>query len=205
MFPGLFSGGGWGSLGRAASSPGLSRRSRQRTHGKARLSEMAGTSPAMTTPRTHFAPVLGGGRAKQPGADGGEWGYALHGYASPELVRRKSRAPPHRPYIFLDLAQLPLIPVPAFAATSSSGNPVLLAPSSALARGRADFKYLGQPQASAASSSSFSLSSPSPAMMASATMPAFWRTAASILLAMSGLSLRNTLAFSRPCPMRWLS
>src|SRR6478609_4314532 len=41
MFRGLFSGGGWGSLGRAASSP-----------------------------QTHFAPVLGGGRAKQPGADG---------------------------------------------------------------------------------------------------------------------------------------
>ena len=52
-------------------------------------------------------------------------------------------------------------------------------------------------QASAASSSS-SLSSASPAMIASAIRPAFWRTAASILLAMSGFSLRNCLAFSRP-------
>ena len=51
-------------------------------------------------------------------------------------------------------------------------------------------------QASAASSSSLSLSSP--AMIASAIRPAFWRTAASILLATSGFSLRNCLAFSRP-------
>ncbi len=57
-------------------------------------------------------------------------------------------------------------------------------------------------QASAASSSS---SLTSPAMIASAIRPAFWRTAASILLATSGFSLRNCLAFSRPCPMRWLS
>ena len=53
-------------------------------------------------------------------------------------------------------------------------------------------------QASAASSSSLSLSPASPAMIASAIRPAFWRTAASILLAMSGFSLRNCLAFSRP-------
>jgi hypothetical protein len=59
-------------------------------------------------------------------------------------------------------------------------------------------------QASAASSSSLSLSlslslSPSsPAMIASAIRPAFWRTAASILPATSGFSLRNCLAFSRP-------
>ena len=53
-------------------------------------------------------------------------------------------------------------------------------------------------QASAASSSSLSLSPVSPAMIASAIRPAFWRTAASILLAMSGFSLRNCLAFSRP-------
>ncbi len=59
-------------------------------------------------------------------------------------------------------------------------------------------------QASAASSSS-SLSLSSPAMIASAIKPAFWRTAVSILLAMSGFSLRNCLAFSRPWPMRWLS
>ena len=59
-------------------------------------------------------------------------------------------------------------------------------------------------QASAASSSS-SLSSLSPAKIASAIRPAFWRTEASILAATSGLSLRNCLAFSRPCPMRWLS
>ena len=60
-------------------------------------------------------------------------------------------------------------------------------------------------QASAASSSSLSLSPVSPAMIASAIRPAFWRTAASILLAMSGFSFRNCLAFSRPWPMRWLS
>ena len=60
-------------------------------------------------------------------------------------------------------------------------------------------------QASAASSSSLSLSPVSPAMIASAIRPAFWRTAASILLAISGFSLRNCLAFSRPWPMRWLS
>ena len=52
-------------------------------------------------------------------------------------------------------------------------------------------------QASAASSSS-SLSSPLPAMIASAIRPAFCRTAASILAATSGFSLRNCLAFSRP-------
>ena len=57
----------------------------------------------------------------------------------------------------------------------------------------------------AASSSSLSLSSTSPAMMASAIRPEFWRTAASILAAMSGFSFKNCLAFSRPCPMRWLS
>ena len=51
-------------------------------------------------------------------------------------------------------------------------------------------------QASAASSSS--LTSPSPAMIASAIRPAFCRTAASILAATSGFSLRNCLAFSRP-------
>ena len=56
-------------------------------------------------------------------------------------------------------------------------------------------------QASAASPSS-SLSSPSPARIASAINPAFCRTAASILLAMSGFSLRNCLAFSRPWPIR---
>ena len=60
-------------------------------------------------------------------------------------------------------------------------------------------------QASAASSSSLSLSLVSPAMIASAIRPAFWRTAASILFAISGFSLRNCLAFSRPWPMRWLS
>ena len=60
-------------------------------------------------------------------------------------------------------------------------------------------------QASAASSSSLSLSPVSPAMIASAIRPAFWRTAASILFAISGFSLRNCLAFSRPWPMRWLS
>ena len=52
-------------------------------------------------------------------------------------------------------------------------------------------------QTSAASSSS-SLSSPSPAIIASAIRPAFCRTAASILPATSGFSLRNCLAFSRP-------
>src|SRR5690242_2820389 len=56
MFRGLFSGGGWGSLGRAASSPGLSRRSRQRMNGIARLSGLAGTSPAMTIPPNAFRP-----------------------------------------------------------------------------------------------------------------------------------------------------
>jgi hypothetical protein len=62
-------------------------------------------------------------------------------------------------------------------------------------------------QASAASSSSLSLSlsSTSPARMASAIRPEFWRTAASILAAMSGFSFKNCFAFSRPCPMRWLS
>jgi len=34
---------------------------------------MAGTSPAMTaSPKNALAPVLGGGRFTQPGADGGE-------------------------------------------------------------------------------------------------------------------------------------
>ncbi len=61
-------------------------------------------------------------------------------------------------------------------------------------------------QASAASSSSsLSLSVTSPARIASAIRPEFWRTAASILAAMSGFSFKNCLAFSRPCPMRWLS
>ena len=60
-------------------------------------------------------------------------------------------------------------------------------------------------QASAASSSSHPCRLLSPAMIASAIRPAFWRTAASILAATSGFSLRNCLAFSRPCPMRWLS
>jgi hypothetical protein len=60
-------------------------------------------------------------------------------------------------------------------------------------------------QASAAASSPSSSSSLSPCMIASAMMPEFARTCASILLAMSGLSLRNCLAFSRPCPMRTLS
>jgi hypothetical protein len=62
-----------------------------------------------------------------------------------------------------------------------------------------------QASAAASSSSSLSLSSTSPAMMASAIRPEFWRTAASILAAMSGFSFKNCLAFSRPCPMRWLS
>ena len=58
-------------------------------------------------------------------------------------------------------------------------------------------------QASAASSSSsLSLSVTSPARIASAIRPEFWRTAASILAAMSGFSFKNCLAFSRSCPMR---
>src|SRR5215213_696338 len=55
---------------------------------------------------------------------------------------------------------------------------------------------------SAASSSS---SSSGPARIFSAISPEFARTAASILAAMSGLFFRKVLAFSRPCPMRWLS
>ena len=47
----------------------------------------------------------------------------------------------------------------------------------------------------ASSSSSFS---DSPVTIASAIGPEFWRTAASILAAMSGFSFRNDLAFSRP-------
>ena len=58
-----------------------------------------------------------------------------------------------------------------------------------------------EPYPSAASSSS----SASPAMIFSAISPAFARTALSILAAMSGLFFRKVLAFSRPCPMRWLS
>ena len=57
---------------------------------------------------------------------------------------------------------------------------------------------------SAASSSSSSVSS-SPVMISSPMSPAFCRIAASILLAMSGLALRKSFAFSRPWPMRWLS
>jgi len=56
-----------------------------------------------------------------------------------------------------------------------------------------------QASATAPSSSSFS---DSPARIASTISPEFCRTAASILLAMSGFCLRNTLAFSRPWPMR---
>jgi hypothetical protein len=55
-----------------------------------------------------------------------------------------------------------------------------------------------------APSSSSSLSS-LPARICSAIRPEFARIAASILFAMSGLALRKVLAFSRPCPMRWLS
>ncbi len=37
----------------------------------------------------------------------------------------------------------------------------------------------------------------------SAISPAFWRSAVSISFAVSGLSFKNCLAFSRPWPMRW--
>ena len=60
--------------------------------------------------------------------------------------------------------------------------------------------YPHSSSASSSSSSSFSA-----ARIFSAMRPEFARIAASILLAMSGLALRNTLAFSRPWPMRWQS
>ena len=102
-----------------------------------------------------FAPVFGGGRFTQPGADGGD---------------------------------------------TRDASPIGAAE---YRRRRHALQFLLTGYASAASSSaSFS---PSPAMIASATMPEFWRTCASILAAMSGFCLRKTLAFSRPCPMRWLS
>ena len=64
----------------------------------------------------------------------------------------------------------------------------------------------GRPsQPSAASSSSPPPSPSGPARICSAMRPAFWRIAASILAAMSGLLLRKLLAFSRPWPMRWES
>ena len=44
-----------------------------------------------------------------------------------------------------------------------------------------------------------------PARICSAIRPEFCRIAASILAVISGLSRRNPLAFSRPCPRRWLS
>jgi hypothetical protein len=57
-----------------------------------------------------------------------------------------------------------------------------------------------QPSAVSASSPSSS-----PARIFSAIRPEFSRTAASMRAAISGLALRKVLAFSRPCPIRWLS
>src|SRR5215208_5644275 len=54
--------------------------------------------------------------------------------------------------------------------------------------------------ASSAGASAVSL-----ACNASISRPAFWRILPSILAAISGLSFRKVLAFSRPWPRRWLS
>jgi hypothetical protein len=64
---------------------------------------------------------------------------------------------------------------------------------------------LGSGGADQASASLSASSSVSPAKIFSAIRPAFWRIAASIVAAMSGLFLRKVLAFSRPWPTRWLS
>jgi hypothetical protein len=60
-------------------------------------------------------------------------------------------------------------------------------------------------QLSAASSSPSASASGSPSRILSARMPEFCRMAASMRSAISGLALRKAFAFSRPCPMRWLS
>jgi hypothetical protein len=54
-------------------------------------------------------------------------------------------------------------------------------------------------------SAASSCSPSSPARIFSAMRPEFCRMAASIRAAISGFCLRKTLAFSRPCPTRWLS
>src|ERR1700730_3055708 len=59
--------------------------------------------------------------------------------------------------------------------------------------------------ASVGSSSPSVSRSGEPARICSAIRPEFWRIAASIFAVMSGLVLRNALAFSRPWPRRWLS
>jgi hypothetical protein len=55
------------------------------------------------------------------------------------------------------------------------------------------------------SSASPPLSSTAPVMRASPNSPALSRTPCSMVPAMAGLSLRNCLELSRPCPSRWLS
>ena len=55
------------------------------------------------------------------------------------------------------------------------------------------------------SSSSSSSSSLPEVLSAAPRRPALARMADSILAAMSGFSARKAFAFSRPCPMRWLS
>jgi len=70
-------------------------------------------------------------------------------------------------------------------------------------------RKLNLPQAAEAQSSAGSSPSASrsgvPARICSAISPEFCRIAISILAVMSGLARRNVLAFSRPCPSRWLS
>ena len=63
---------------------------------------------------------------------------------------------------------------------------------------------VAEAQSSAGSSPSASRSGV-PAKICSAISPEFCRIATSILAVMSGLARRKALAFSRPCPSRWLS
>jgi hypothetical protein len=62
----------------------------------------------------------------------------------------------------------------------------------------------GKAQSSAGSSPSASRSG-LPTRICSAIRPEFCRIAISILAVRSGLARKNAFAFSRPCPMRWLS
>jgi len=72
------------------------------------------------------------------------------------------------------------------------------------ARGPAAFLQARESDSYASPSSRSSSVGLAVSRILSARMPEFWRIAASILPAISGLSRRNPLEFSRPWPRRWL-
>jgi hypothetical protein len=130
------------------------------------------------------APLLGRGRIRRP---------------SPRYSRSCGR-PPRRKIRVAVLKQGPGTRAPI---------PVSLRPQDAdlYALEAADAHDLGRDGRNYTSpvSPSSSLSSFSLARICSAINPESCRIAASILAEISGFSLRNALAFSRPCPRRWPS